>query len=120
MVKELVKVEDMDSFEGMCFGLFWFDGKYTEITRVEEIYGLERFRDVENVMFIPVVNHSFYDEKHAWSKRGMVVVLDGRVIVCVGLECPESGIKLVVNKFKLGVVGYEIRRNPQWNGNGGL
>ena len=99
-------------------GLFWFQNDYQSIVHTE---GDHEFfaRDIEakNTVLPKGTHRSFSVDSPYALPRGRIEVEGGKVIVSIGLNCPDSALEQVFKDY--GLCEYrnvmEIRRNKFWN-----
>jgi hypothetical protein len=97
-------------------GLFWLDRDFTGIT---DVAGLREFtiNDVKNKASI--FPDGFHIDRDVTGNipRGRVSLMDGRVVINVGLDCPDSIIPLIKKEFGLDDLEIVVKavKGSHWN-----
>jgi hypothetical protein len=82
-------------------GLFWFNDDFTEVRDVVAVAEFDYGDMMAKKTIHPTGNHKDYNPLPAMTPRGRVALIGGEIVVYVGLQCPDSALKLVKNKFDL-------------------
>jgi hypothetical protein len=106
----------IDSSHGHI-GLFWFKEDYSGLdTKVAD-----RKFSVPDMLpggwTVPKGEHRHYKTDYQSLPRGRIAIEDGRVVIYVGTECPDSAIEILIDEY--GLHKYRNRldvvRRPFWD-----
>jgi len=107
----------MPKIQSGFVGLFWLDDASAEIT--DQVGDVEFFQSdlVAKNTILPIGTHRSYGGKPYSSPRGRVEVENGKIIISVGLDCPENTVAKVMDAYSLwpfsGLI--EVKQSSFWD-----
>jgi len=82
-------------------GLFWLDGAYSEVLDVCGVKEFTKGDVLAGHSLYPEGFHGDYIQNPNKNPRGRVSLLDGRIKINVGLQCPDDTIPRIIDAFGL-------------------
>ena len=99
-------------------GLFWFNDDYGAIIHSEGDNEFSENDISSNNTILPYGTHRSFSVDSPYSlPRGRIEVENGKVVVTVGDDCPESAVEKIIGEYGLGKFRniMEVRRNKFWD-----
>jgi len=98
-------------------GLIWFNKDYSGISETADEVKFDNRDVMAQETVLPNGTHATFKTKRFTTPRGRVKLNDDIVTISVGLNCPNSAVKLIIERMGLHRYGDSIliRGNSFWD-----